>query len=460
MTGLRGALAVLAALRGWPPPPAAEVPRHRLADRALAVLRQRCAGCHGGATPHGKLSILDHPALTASDRKLIVPGDPDASTLLTRVKTGSMPPGSHAKLTSEQVQALQAWIAADAPPFSGNDYVLRHVLDDVGRLRDVRTARYLSLDHLLSRPDAVRELARRRSALAGVLQHFAGKKEDLLRPVDEAGLIFRIDLRDLGWQHRPLEIVGAPDDKKTSLLTYFDLLLLEYEFAALPADARLADELGEKFYEPSMPARQIAYLRGDWLAARALDPPLASELRQNTSDIQPPADVPRPDAEPNRSPAGKRVVPFDSVQPNPDDPSPFDLVVTTEQPGNTLRRGDRVAVSVENPTDKPVWVEAVHTDGKRRKTVLALPTRLAAGQKVRFPKEDGPVAGDGGRELVTLFVSPKQFDAGQVLRGDGLADRFVHPFYAPDDRGRPRNPDEDLSQMRVRTVALQVAEKK
>src|SRR5262249_23314545 len=150
------------------------------------------------AVVRGGVRVLDHAGLVAPDRGLIVPGDPDASTLITRVRSGSMPPGRRSKLPPEQVEALAAWVAAGAPAFSGDDHVVRHVLDRALRLdpRTRRYARYLSLDHLLGRPDAARELARRRDAVAGVLRHFAGRKDDLLRKVDQAGLLFRIDLRD------------------------------------------------------------------------------------------------------------------------------------------------------------------------------------------------------------------------------------------------------------------------
>jgi hypothetical protein len=211
---------------------------------------------------------------------------------------------------------------------------------------------------------------------------------------------------------------------------------------------RLATELGHEFYESSMPARPIAYLRGDWLRP-APRPAAGCRLRKKLSDVPPPADVPRPIEEPtSKAPAARRIIPFDSVLLDPDDASPFDLVLTTEQADNTLLPGKRIAVSIDNPTRKNVWVEAVHTDAKGHKTVLAPPELLRAGQKQRFPAEDGPggaVASNGGRELVTLFVFPEIFERVKVLRDYGLVDRFVHPFYALDDKCQLRYPEADFS---------------
>src|SRR5689334_8718534 len=99
----RGAYWVVAAVLALPAAASAGEPApHQLADRALALLRRHCLGCHGAsAALRGGVNVLDHVRLVAPERGLIVPGDPEASTLLTRVRTGSMPPGRHTKLSAE-----------------------------------------------------------------------------------------------------------------------------------------------------------------------------------------------------------------------------------------------------------------------------------------------------------------------------------------------------------------------
>lgn len=435
-----------------------DTPPHQLAARALGVLRQHCASCHGNSSSaRGQVVVVDRVRLVAAGRNLVDPGSPETSLLLTRVEAGSMPPGRHPKLSSQEIETLRTWIAAGAPAFQGDDYVLSHILDDINQLteRDRRYVRYLSLDHLLYRPDAARELSRRKAALEGVLHHFAGSTAELLHAVDEGGLIFRIDLRPFNWHLRPLEIVGAPETDRVSLLTRFDLLLLEYPYAVLPTDARLFEELGRKFFEPSRPVRPIAYLRADWFAARVLEPPLANELRRKPSTIAAPEDVAQPV---DQVPSGTRILPLDSVMLELDRTPLLNLVVTTDRPDKTLTTGAVVAVNVENPRGKDVWVEVVHTNSQGQKTVLGAPTLLRMGEKKRFAAgERFPVAANAGsRERVTFFVYPEKFERGQVLRGEGLADRFVHPFYALNDEGLLRDSDLDLSAMQVATIGIEV----
>src|SRR5262245_47211221 len=124
------ALAVISSSAGGGSARADETTPHRLAAAALRVLKQRCGECHGrGDLDHGAVRIVAHGALQHRDRDLIVPRQPDASTLLTRVEVGSMPPGKRAKLTAEEQQTLRKWIAQGAPSWHGTDYVVGHLLD-------------------------------------------------------------------------------------------------------------------------------------------------------------------------------------------------------------------------------------------------------------------------------------------------------------------------------------------
>jgi uncharacterized membrane protein len=141
--------AMPAALRGAPkpapaPPPSSEPPPAPLASAAppavsegptlplpasvrweadvvLPLLASRCGSCHGGAKPEGGLSFDDRAATFrgGDSGPAIVPGEPDKSSLLQRVKLPEsdeehMPPSSFTQLTPGEVALLAAWIRAGA----------------------------------------------------------------------------------------------------------------------------------------------------------------------------------------------------------------------------------------------------------------------------------------------------------------------------------------------------------
>lgn len=82
------------------------------------ILRAHCLDCHGAveADIEGSLDLrLVRLMQTGGDSgPAIVPGKPDQSYLLHRVQSGEMPPGE-GKLSDEELQTLERWIAAGAP---------------------------------------------------------------------------------------------------------------------------------------------------------------------------------------------------------------------------------------------------------------------------------------------------------------------------------------------------------
>jgi formylglycine-generating enzyme required for sulfatase activity len=75
------------------------------------LLGKNCAQCHRAGATNTKLLLLSRQELL--DRKVLVPGNPDASSLYTTVRDGSMPPGK--KLPDSDVAALRSWIEQGAP---------------------------------------------------------------------------------------------------------------------------------------------------------------------------------------------------------------------------------------------------------------------------------------------------------------------------------------------------------
>jgi serine/threonine-protein kinase len=117
------------------------------------------------------------------------------------------------------------------------------------------------------------------------------------------------------------------------------------------------------------------------------------------------------------------------------------LQLATNRPGNVFVAGDEMVISVTNKSSKDVYLELIGTSEKGEKVILApASTIVKAGKQFRFPEAGGiKVRGGVGKEQITLFACDESFPAGEVLRGQGTTDRFVHSFYRlVVDRGQPR----------------------
>jgi serine/threonine-protein kinase len=252
------------------------------AEHAADVLRKHCVQCHGGPSPKADLAVLNFDLL--QKRKLVRPGDPDGSELWQLVECGTMPPGNRPKLLPAERQNLADWIKAGAkPPTAGDVYVLRKIAQDVQSLGDEarKNCRYVSFHHLQGDPDAPNP-EECRDALLAALNLLTWKREPVrVAAVDPpADTVFRIDLRDLGWDEQPYRILKGEKDFDPSPVNLYDLVLLEYPFApvldGLDGDLK---PLGD-YLKAAGPVRPVVFVRGDWLVVRALQPPLYADLLQ------------------------------------------------------------------------------------------------------------------------------------------------------------------------------------
>jgi mono/diheme cytochrome c family protein len=80
------------------------------------ILARRCGSCHGGARPASKLVITDRAALLA---KVVVPGNPGGSSLVTRMTLpldddDHMPPSNKPQPSASEIAAIKSWIASGA----------------------------------------------------------------------------------------------------------------------------------------------------------------------------------------------------------------------------------------------------------------------------------------------------------------------------------------------------------
>jgi serine/threonine-protein kinase len=129
---------------------------------------------------------------------------------------------------------------------------------------------------------------------------------------------------------------------------------------------------------------------------------------------------------------GAPVLPLDGLTRRDHRPAEgLDVRLATNRRGNIVESGDKMVLFVTNHSRKDVYVELVGTDSRGKKVILVPSTKVVrAGEKLRFPTEGGIEIGSAlGRDQVTLFASDAPFPGGEVLRGDGVADRVVHQFF-------------------------------
>lgn len=79
------------------------------------ILSSHCLGCHGGLHKKGGLDLRTAASTLAGGRdgKVVVPGDPEASSLYVTVASGKMP-RNPLKVSPAHEEVIRAWIAAGA----------------------------------------------------------------------------------------------------------------------------------------------------------------------------------------------------------------------------------------------------------------------------------------------------------------------------------------------------------
>lgn len=95
------------------------------------ILETKCATCHNQEALPGRMSLANYQEAMRSGilRGFIVPGQPDASPLLTRLQSAhanvqAMPPVGES-LTSDEVSLIKRWISQGAPWPAGADGTLK-----------------------------------------------------------------------------------------------------------------------------------------------------------------------------------------------------------------------------------------------------------------------------------------------------------------------------------------------
>ncbi|MSQ96020.1 MAG: DUF4384 domain-containing protein [Gemmataceae bacterium] len=279
-----------------------------LPAKAEAILKKNCYECHGGKKTSARLNVLDRGSLLK--QKAVVPGNVKKSELVVRITAKDdsiMPPVEKGKLSAVEVATLTEWVKAGAIDFReaapieepqpkpanpqapddsllkrplGVNYVLRAILLDIRRVPtgDRPFMRYMSLTHLVGGGITRDELIQHRDALAKAINHLSMKPK-LVKPfvVESTHTVFRIDLRELGWDKSLLRRTQGKFEK--SEFNVYDLALLEYPYAIVP-NSETFQALSREFLAPAKQSRPIAHVRADWFASVATQPPLYHDFLQ------------------------------------------------------------------------------------------------------------------------------------------------------------------------------------
>ncbi|MCY0990931.1 hypothetical protein OV203_27550 [Nannocystis sp. ILAH1] len=189
-----------------------------LPEEARAVFERYCVDCHGSDSPgNANIRFIDDLAALV-EHGLVVASEPEASKVYQRMtdEASPMPPAGVANRPSAaEIELVRRWIAAGALPggqacandFVGFNDMIEAMSGDIFQRVDNADRihiRYLTLTHLHNAGMCDRELDLYRGAIAKGVNSLS-LRPTLAEPVaiDERRTIYRIDLRDYGWDENP-----------------------------------------------------------------------------------------------------------------------------------------------------------------------------------------------------------------------------------------------------------------
>jgi mono/diheme cytochrome c family protein len=185
---------------------------------ALALIQRSCGQCHGDDAPTDIAGPLDLAGLV--DRGWIVPGSSATSPVVAVIVEGHVPVTGFydVRATIGEIEVLTRFIdrlplqAPDCAPLSlvSPDAARGAMASDISRLApEARPfARYVGLTHVSNAGLCGAALDLQRQALGQVFNATSTREPIVLpAPIDELQLIYRIDLRDYGWD-RGIDLEG------------------------------------------------------------------------------------------------------------------------------------------------------------------------------------------------------------------------------------------------------------
>ncbi len=270
---------VLSILGGRPLAAQEDPQLNQLAASAQGILKKYCYGCHGIKQEVFGLDVLDREKLVrkrVNAPSYVQPGEPDASLLLQRMTSdlAPMPPEEIASRPSAaEIETIRQWVLRGAPevkdvtrPFVDERHVLEAILTHLSRLNIAEKPhfRYLSLANVHNDPLVKDEDLRLfRAGVVKLLNSVSRSPEIVQPPLIDAprqrpqdGVVFAIDLRQLGWDRNLW--LGVLKDYPYGL-TYND--------SQLRGLVQSIEQLtGEANFDG------IPYVRADWFVKTASQP--------------------------------------------------------------------------------------------------------------------------------------------------------------------------------------------
>jgi serine/threonine-protein kinase len=104
------------------------------------------------------------------------------------------------------------------------------------------------------------------------------------------------------------------------------------------------------------------------------------------------------------------------------------VTVRTNHPNNLFLVGDELKITVQNGSNRRLFVELLGIDVSGKIALLTQqPQEVAAGQELTHPSQGAlRIRPQLGVETIVAYASSEAFSAGVVLRGNSSQDRIVH----------------------------------
>ena len=250
--------------------------QQNLAQQAYAIFQQNCLNCHGASGAFKEELLIERTALV--DTKVIIPGDPENSEFYKRLlgptENGPQMPLNLPPLSPEAVETIAHWITIGAPDwdvqhdinFITTDTILDTIRTHLESLDpfDRPSARYFTMTHLYNAGESPETLSDYRIALSKLINSLSWKFEITNpTPIDEAQIIFHIDLRRYEWN--TTTDVWAQIEQAYPYNIAFDP---ETQAGLLDKLTHLQTETGST----------VPFVHVDWFLATASLPPLYHDI--------------------------------------------------------------------------------------------------------------------------------------------------------------------------------------
>jgi serine/threonine-protein kinase len=194
-------------------PPTGRQPTSMLEAQAIGILQLNCSGCHGSANYANINYITDPDSLIANGK--IIEGDAENSPIFIRMSTNQMPPIGiiDQRPSAGDIEVIKLWIQGmmEIPKCSNDgafvdvDTLFATMLSDINSIdqEDRQFIRYITVANAFNAGACGVDFEREQYALYKVVNHLSTEAQIVPPvPVDSRGLIFRVDMRDYGWNRQ------------------------------------------------------------------------------------------------------------------------------------------------------------------------------------------------------------------------------------------------------------------